>query len=124
MRKKVALVTIAFMAMALIGVALLAYKNRNRGGSVQGAREAVLRQNLFTIRTILGQYAVDLHKRPQALSDLVVAGYLKQVPIDPITGSNDTWVLVMSTDQKTPGIENIRSGSHAISSKGTAFEDW
>jgi general secretion pathway protein G len=123
-RKKVALTAIAFIALALIAVAVNAYRNRNSGDSMQGAREAVLRQNLFTMRTLLTQYAADLRRRPQSLSDLVTAGYLKQVPTDPITGRNDTWVLVWSKDQKAPGIENIRSGSHAISSKGTAFEDW
>ncbi len=91
---------------------------------MQGAREAALRQDLFTMRTLIAQYVADLHRRPQSLSDLVVAGYLKKIPIDPITGRSDTWVLVLSKDQKTPGIENMRSGSHAISSKGTAFEDW
>lgn len=124
MRKKAALVTIAFIALVLIAVALRAYKDRNTGDGLQGAREAVLRQNLFTMRTLLAQYAVDLHRRPQSLSELVASGYIKQVPIDPITGRNDTWVAVLSNDQKAPGIENIRSGSHAISSKGTAYEDW
>jgi general secretion pathway protein G len=123
-RKKAALITIAFIALALIAIALHAYRNRDTGDSVQGAREAVLHQDLFTIRTLLAQYAVDLQRRPQSLSDLVTAGYLKELPIDPITGRNDTWILLWSKDQKAPGIENIRSGSHAISSKGTAYEDW
>jgi hypothetical protein len=62
--KKAALITIAFMALVLIAVALRAYMNRNTGDSVPGAREAVLRENLFVMRSILDQYAVDLHKRP------------------------------------------------------------
>jgi general secretion pathway protein G len=123
-KKKAALVAIALIALALIAVALSAYRGKNTGDTVQGAREAVLRQNLFTMRTLLDQYAVDLHRRPQSLSDLVTAGYLKELPTDPITGRNDTWILLWSKDQKAPGIENIRSGSHAISSKGTAYEDW
>jgi len=49
---------------------------------------------------------------------------LKQVPIHPITGRNDTWVLLWSKDQEARGIENIRSGSHAISSIGAAYGDW
>lgn len=74
MRKKTALVAIALIALTLIAVAQHAYRNRNTGDSVQGAREAVLRQNLFIMRAILTQYAVDLHRRPQSLSDLVAAG--------------------------------------------------
>jgi len=122
--KKTALITIAFIALALLAVALRAYRNRNTGDSVQGSREAVLRQNLFTMRTLITQYAADLHRRPQSLSDLVVAGYIKKIPIDPITGRNDTWVLVWSKDKKAPGIEDVRSGSHAIASKGATYDDW
>ena len=124
MRKKAALITIAFIALALIAVALRAYRNRNSVDSVRGAREAVLRQNLFTMRTLIAQYAADLHRRPQSLSDLVTAGYIKQVPLDPITGQSDTWVLRSSRDKKSPGIEDVHSGSHAISSKGTAYDNW
>jgi general secretion pathway protein G len=123
-RKKAALITIAFIALPLIAVAVRAYRNRNTGDSVQGSREAVLRQNLFTMRTLIPQYAADLHRRPQSLSDLVVAGYIKKISIDPITGRNDTWVLVWSKDKKAPGIEDVRSGSHAITSKGATYDDW
>jgi general secretion pathway protein G len=122
MGEKAALLTITLTTLALVTAALLV--NRNTGDSVQGAREAVLRQTLLTMRTLLAQYGVDLHRRPQSLSVLVTAGYLKQLPIDPITKRRDTWIPVLSKDEKAPGIENIRSGSHAISSKGTPFSDW
>ena len=124
MSNKTALITIAFIALALLAVAERAYWNRNTGDSVQGSREAVLRQDLFTMRTLIPQYAADLHRRPQSLSDLVVAGYIKEMPIDPITGRNDTWVLVWSKDKKAAGIEDVRSGSHATSSKHTAYDNW
>jgi general secretion pathway protein G len=76
------------------------------------------------VRTTLAQYAIDLHRRPQHLSDLVTAGYLKQLPIDPITKRSDTWILLWSQDENTPRIENIRSSSRVIGSQGTAYSDW
>jgi len=59
------------------------------------AKESVLRNNLFTMRTLIDEYTFDKQKAPQALEDLVREGYLRQVPLDPITSSNQTWRLVM-----------------------------
>jgi len=92
--------------------------------SIPEARELKLRQDLHVMRAVLDQYVVDKHKRPSSLDELVATGYLKQVPTDPMTGRNDSWAAEWSNDQKTPGIVNIRSGSHSISSKGTAYYDW
>jgi general secretion pathway protein G len=60
---------------------------------------------------ILNQYTLDNHKHPLSLDDLVAAGYLKQMPTDPMAERNDTWVLEWSDDPKTPGIVGIRSAS-------------
>ncbi|MGD0163630.1 MAG: hypothetical protein ABSB39_14270 [Candidatus Sulfotelmatobacter sp.] len=92
--------------------------------SPRQAREWAPEQNLQLMRAIINQYTLDLRKRPQSLHDLVEAGYIKQTPTDPITRRNDTWDLVWSNDPKMPGIVNIRSGSIATSSKGSAYHDW
>jgi general secretion pathway protein G len=63
------------------------------------------------MRQILDQYSLDNHKHPQSLDDLLTAGYLKQMAVDPMTGRNDTWVLEWSDDPMTPGITGIRSAS-------------
>jgi general secretion pathway protein G len=76
------------------------------------------------MRAILNQYTLDLRKRPQSLNDLVETGCLRQIPADPMTKRNDTWVLEWSDDPKMPGIVNIRSGSNSVSSKGTGYHDW
>jgi general secretion pathway protein G len=74
------------------------------------SRERVLQQDLFTMRQILDQYTLDNHRHPQSLGDLVTAGYLRQIPVDPMTGRSDTWVLEWSDDSKMPGIVGIHGG--------------
>lgn len=96
--------------------------------SVIRARESVLRQNLFTMRNVIDEYTYDKTKAPQTLQDLVREGYLRQIPIDPITGNND-WEIVMedgvtSVSQTEPGIFDVRSRSDKKSSDGTYYKDW
>jgi general secretion pathway protein G len=103
------------------------------------AKEAVLRQNLFTLRDVLDQYYGDKGHYPTALEDVVEAGYLRSVPIDPITGSNETWVVVYEEEdlenpgpesdegedgEGGPGIIDVHSGSEALSLEGTPYAEW
>ncbi len=93
------------------------------------AKESVLRNNLFTMRTLIDEYTFDKQKAPQTLEDLVREGYLRQVPMDPITSSNQTWRLVMedvmsSVNQTEPGIFDVRSGSDQTSLEGTPYSEW
>ena len=122
------LMIVISIILILVSVALPAY---NR--SILRARESVLRQNLFTLRSLISQYTLDKQKAPQALDDLITGGYLKQVPTDPMTGRNDTWAVdeesdtIMSLDQQQgdePGIYDVHSGSSAIGSDGTAYNTW
>jgi len=97
--------------------------------SVLRAKESVLRQNLFTIRTVIDEYTYDKQKAPQTLQDLVSDGYLRQVPLDPTTGSNQSWKIVMedaltSVNQTEPGIFDVRSGSDKTSLEGTPYSEW
>lgn len=97
--------------------------------SITRAREAVLRDDLFTMRSLINQYTLDKEKAPQALEDLVTAGYLKIIPRDPFTGSSDTWVveqedIMMSADQTQPGISDVHSGAAANSTEGTPYSSW
>lgn len=92
-------------------------------------KETVLRNNLFTIRTVIDEYTYDKQKGPQSLDDLVQAGYLRQIPEDPITKSNTTWKIVMedaltSVNQTEPGIYDVRSGSDQRSLEGTMYAEW
>jgi general secretion pathway protein G len=93
------------------------------------SKEAVLRSNLYTLRTLIDQYTADKLKAPQTLDDLVTAGYLRSLPKDPITDSNSTWQVVMEDvtlfpEQTETGIFDVHSGSTANSSDGTPYNEW
>jgi|SRR5579862_722355 general secretion pathway protein G len=119
------LMIVISIVMILMSMALPAYHQ-----SIIRARESVLKQNLFSLRSVISQYTLDKQKAPQALEDLVSGGYFKQIPNDPITGRNDTWTVeqesdvIMSVDQKDPGIFDVHSGSSGVSSDGTAYNTW
>lgn len=97
--------------------------------SVIRTKETVLKQNLFSLRAVIDEYTYDKQKAPQQLQDLVSDGYLRTVPVDPMTGRNDTWKVVMedaltSVNQTEPGIFDVRSGSEKNSLEGTAYSEW
>jgi general secretion pathway protein G len=97
--------------------------------SIVRAKESVLKNNLFTIRTVIDEYTYDKQKAPQQLRDLVEAGYLRQVPLDPFTGSSETWQIVMedavtSANQTEPGIFDVHSGSDKKALDGTPYAEW
>ena len=92
------------------------------------SKESVLKNNLFTMRNVIDEYTFDKKKAPQALQDLVTEGYLRAVPVDPMTGSNQTWRTVMedaltAVDETQPGIWDVCSGSDQKSLEGTAYSD-
>lgn len=100
------------------------------------ANEAVLKTNLRATRDVIDQYHGDRGTYPPSLEELVTKGYLRKLPVDPITRRNDTWVLVLEeidpdaqpaeTEQgeEGPGIIDIRSGSPLTSLDGTPYADW
>ena len=93
------------------------------------AREAVLRQDLFTLRQCIDQFTLDKQRAPQSLDDLVQANYIKTIPKDPFTNSSDTWQVaqedvLLSVDQTQPGISDVHSGSNLTGSDGTAYSTW
>ena len=97
--------------------------------SITRAKESVLRNNLFTIRTVIDEYTYDKQKAPQTLQDLVSEGYLRAVPVDPMTGSEKSWKEIMedtltSTSQSEPGLFDVKSGSEKTSLEGTPYSDW
>lgn len=98
--------------------------------AVVHAREAVLRDDLFTMRKLIDQYTIDKQHPPSSLDDLVDAGYLRGgLPVDPFTESNETWVadiedVPISADQSTSGVVDVHSGSDDSSLDGTAYNTW
>lgn len=116
------------MVMALILIlasfALPAYQV-----AIQRAREAVLHDDLYTLRSVIDEFTVDKQQPPQSLQDLVDAGYMHAIPVDPITGSADTWQtdvedVPVPPDQTASGIVDVHSGSDAKALDGTAYNTW
>jgi len=93
------------------------------------SKETVLHQNLFSLRTVIDNYTFDKQKAPQSLQDLVTEGYLRQIPMDPMTQSNSTWRVVnedavQAVNQTEPGIYNVFSGSDKMGLDGTPYAEW
>lgn len=112
------------MILILLAVAIPAYNQ-----SILRARESVLRQDLFTLRSVISQYTLDKQRAPQSLEDLVQAGYIKHVPNDPFTNRNDTWQVeqedvLLAVDQQQPGITDVHSGANLTASDGTSYSSW
>ncbi len=120
---------VELMVVMLIIAILLAVAVPSYISAIKSAREAALRQDLHTMRDAIEQYTEDKQAAPQSLDDLVQAGYLRSLPIDPMTHSSDTWVpdssdSLSSIDQSTPGITDVHSGSDQVGSDGTAYSEW
>ena len=108
----------------LISIAVPIYQK-----SILRTRESVLRNNLYTLRTVIDEYTYDKQKAPQRLEDLVSEGYLRVVPLDPMVGDNTSWKIEMesgaeSVSQTEPGIYDIHSSSDKKSLDGTAYAEW
>ncbi len=117
------MIVMAIIAI-LVSIAVPLYQK-----SIMRSKESVLRNNLFTLRTVIDEYTYDKQKAPQSLEDLVNDGYLRAVPVDPITGSSQTWKVIMedamtSVNQTEPGIFDVHSGSDQTSLEGTAYSEW
>jgi general secretion pathway protein G len=115
---------IVMIVMAiLISIAVPIYKT-----SLIKSREAVLRQDLFTLRSLISQYTLDKQKAPQSLDDLIQGGYLKVLPKDPMT-NEPNWEVVqedvlLTVDQQDPGINDVHSASSMTATDGTAYSSW
>ena len=97
--------------------------------AVKSAREAVLKEDLQVMRSAIDAYTMDKQKAPQSLDDLVQEGYLKSIPVDPMTRERDSWVTdtsdsLHSLDQTDPGIDNVHSGSQDQGSDGQPYSTW
>jgi general secretion pathway protein G len=107
----------------LVAVALPSYRN-----AVVQAREAVLRQDLFVFRDLIDQYQADRGRYPESLETLVEAGYLRKIPVDPITQRADWVVVEAEPDPANPGevtgIFDVRSAAQGTSLGGTPYAEW
>ncbi|MBM2855042.1 MAG: type secretion system, GspG-like protein 2 [Steroidobacteraceae bacterium] len=93
-------------------------------GSIEKSKEAVLRENLNQMRDALQKYYGDKGKYPDALEALAAEKYLRKVPVDPVTESSTTWVVVAPDDPKKGAVFDVRSGAPGQASDGTSYGDW
>jgi len=117
------LMVVIMIILILIGMAAQRYEK-----SVQRAREATLKQDLMVMRQSIDNYTLDKQAAPQSLDDLVQSGYLRQIPVDPITQAKD-WVpqydsVVLSPDQSSTGMVDVHSSAAMPSSSGTPYSEW
>ncbi len=118
------LMIVISIILILVSIAIPMYNQ-----SIVRAKEAVLHQDLFAMRSVIDQYTMDKGKAPQSLDDLVSAGYLKTIPLDPFTNARDTWQaqpedVLLTINQDEPGISDVHSGASGTGTDGTAYSSW
>jgi general secretion pathway protein G len=116
------LMIVISIIIILAAVALPQYQK-----TVMHARETVLKDDLFRMRALIDQYAADKGKLPQSLDDLVTAGYIREVPKDPITDNKD-WNIDTGEDPYSTeggsGVINVHSSAADVSTEGTPYSEW
>ena len=116
------LMIVITVIIILAAIALPQYQK-----TILSTREAVLRDDLSKLRSLIDQYAADKQKLPQSLDDLVSGGYMRELPKDPITGQAD-WTTTSGDDPNSSsgeqGVTDVHSASSDVSSEGTPYSEW
>ena len=116
------LMIVISIIIILAAIALPQYQK-----TIMHARETVLRDDLFKMRSLLDQYAADKGQLPQSLDDLVTSGYVRELPVDPFTGQKD-WATSTGDDSNSmeggQGVTDVHSASPEISTEGTPYSEW
>jgi general secretion pathway protein G len=116
------LMIVITIIIILAAIALPQYQK-----TILATREAVLRDDLHKLRTLIDQYATDKQKLPQSLEDLVAEGYMRELPKDPMTGQAD-WAITSGDDPNSSkgeqGVTDVHSASVDTSSEGTPYSEW
>ncbi|HVS83514.1 MAG TPA: prepilin-type N-terminal cleavage/methylation domain-containing protein [Pyrinomonadaceae bacterium] len=116
------LMIVISIIIILVSVALPQFQK-----TIMHARETVLRDDLFKMRSLIDQYAADKGKLPQSLDDLVSAGYMREIPKDPITDNKD-WAIATGDDpystEGSTGVTDVHSASGDVSTEGTPYSEW
>jgi len=93
-------------------------------GSLDKSREAVLKEDLYQLRDAIGKYYGDKGKYPETLDALATERYLRKIPVDPITESATSWVVVAPDDPQKGAVYDVKSGAQGKSLDGSAYSDW
>ena len=116
------LMIVITIIIILAAIALPQYQK-----TITHAREAVLHDDLFKMRSLLDQYSADKGKLPQSLDDLVTSGYMRELPVDPFTDQKD-WTIITGDDPNSTsgeqGVTDVHSASPDVSSDGRPYSEW
>ena len=116
------LMIVITIIIILAAIALPQYQR-----TIRATREAVLRNDLYQMRSLIDQFGADKQKLPQSLDELVSEGYMRQLPVDPFTNQTD-WTVTSGDDPNSTsgeqGIVNVHSASADISTEGTPYSEW
>ncbi|MGB8510898.1 MAG: type II secretion system protein [Pyrinomonadaceae bacterium] len=117
------LLELMIVISVIIVLAMIAIAHYSQ--TVQAAKEATLRADLHDMRRMIDQYAADKAKQPESLESLVQAGYIQEMPLDPMTGAAD-WTTESGDNPSGTGsgITNIHSSSGDTAADGTRYSDW
>ncbi|HNC85268.1 MAG TPA: prepilin-type N-terminal cleavage/methylation domain-containing protein [Nitrospira sp.] len=108
------------VVMAIVGL-LLSMAAPRYFGSLERAKEATLQENLKTVRDVIDKFYSDKGRYPETLDELVTAKYLKAIPVDPITDSSSTWIMVPPKNPSDRGVMDIKSGASSTTASGVPF---
>jgi general secretion pathway protein G len=115
------------IVIAIISI-LLSMAVANYNGSIKAARDAAMKQNLFTLRHVIQEFTLDKQRAPQSLDELSTSGYLKEIPKDPCTKQADWRVdtedTLLAVDQNQPGITDVHSVCPLQAADGSNYSEW
>jgi general secretion pathway protein G len=124
MRRRTGFTLIELLVVLAIVATLLTIAAPRYFGSLDKSKEAVLRENLYQMRDTIGKYQADKGKYPESLDALVAEKYLRKVPLDPLTDSAATWIVVPPEDPQKGSVFDVKSGAPGKGSDGTEFSAW
>lgn len=123
-RRRLGFTLIELIVVFLIIAILLTLALPRYFGSIDRSKEIVLKENLHQVRDAIGKYYGDKGKYPESLEALATDKYLRKLPIDPITESATTWVIVPPPEPLKGAVYDIKSGADGKAQDGTSFNEW
>lgn len=111
------------VVMAIVAL-LLALAWPRYFSHIDKSREVILKQDLAVMRDAIDKYHGDKGRYPESLDDLVSARYLRAVPVDPITETPTSWVIVPPAAEETGAVYDVKSGASGTAKDGTAYSEW